>query len=558
MQILPLTFIILVNIFIPYYLNAQGITASAKSLNFGVVYENKKDSLPLVLYNNSFHDISITGVSTIKIYGDEVFSVKDSVFTITAGDNLATTIYCNIVQNVYNNSEIIFHSSNGFGDIRVDVRAQGRYSNSYYNITENVSEQALKDSLKKICSRGQISLGYDVARDSMYMVLDNERVNGQGAPVNQLHCVYTWETCSGYTDRQSLQNNFSINCEHSWPQSHFGSGADLNFMKSDMHHLFPCRDFANSIRNNHPFGIVTNPTNILQGGSLYGGGIFEPRDFHKGRVSRVLFYFVVRYDNYDNFMDQMEPVLRMWDKNFIVDNIEKKRNEDIFRMQKNRNPFVDYPSFIDRITSISQYSIKNNKQSVWFNDTLINYGQIPAYTDIIYNYVIVNTGDTAIKLTDFSLSNPQILSFAYGNNDTIIEAGEALETGIKINLTNPNPINEYFSFCTDVNSFNHNCIPVIANNYLAISTNSVVIENYKIYPNPVKDFLYIQSTDKQDMSDIMIIIKNINGKEVYKAQQSLKSDIIKINLCNFPRGTYLVDLTNNNKKLILSQKIIKY
>ena len=44
-----------------------------------------------------------------------------------------------------------------------------------------------------------------------------------------------------------------MNTEHTWPQSKGATGA----AKSDLHHLFPTDSKANSIRGNHPFGIVT-------------------------------------------------------------------------------------------------------------------------------------------------------------------------------------------------------------------------------------------------------------------------------------------------------------
>jgi hypothetical protein len=37
---------------------------------------------------------------------------------------------------------------------------------------------------------------------------------------------------------------------------------------------------------------------------------------------------------------------------FLPDAAEQVRNEDIFSLQNNRNPFIDYPQFAKRITSL--------------------------------------------------------------------------------------------------------------------------------------------------------------------------------------------------------------
>ncbi len=554
-MIKKLLFPLIIILSLSYISKSQGLNTSLKVLNFGTVYETETDSINITIYNIHTNDITVNNISTFNIYGNKPFYIKDNNFTINAGDSLITTIYFKPIHNIFHNSEIIFHVNEGLGDLKIDLQAQGCYTKEYYNITQNVSEQALKDSLKKICSRGQISLGYDAARDSLYMIIDNEKINGQGALQNQLHCVYTNYDCVGYINRIEVQNNCAFNCEHTWPQSHFGSGS-VEPMKSDMHHLFPCYGSANSTRNNHPFGIVDNPTSVLDGGSKYGNGIFEPRDFHKGRASRIMFYFVARYENYDSFMDQMETTLRLWDKNFIVDSIEIRRNEDIFRMQKNRNPFVDYPQFIDRISLLSHYSYKTKTQSICFNDSLINYGYIPENTDIIYNYIIVNNGDTAVKLSNFNLSNPQILSFVYGNNDTLIEAGDALEVGIKINIANHNLINECMTFNTDINNLYINNIPITANNSSSVNTYNN-LKNFVLYPNPTENYIYIESKDIYNMSEITFKLNNINGQNINIKHTNISINRVKIDLVNLSTGIYYLNLYSKNGDKLYSTAIIK-
>jgi hypothetical protein len=68
---------------------------------------------------------------------------------------------------------------------------QGKYSIAYYDSSDNLSEEALKNALHDITGNGYDSLGYNIARDSMFMVIDNQKVNGQGAAQNTVECIYT-------------------------------------------------------------------------------------------------------------------------------------------------------------------------------------------------------------------------------------------------------------------------------------------------------------------------------------------------------------------------------
>jgi endonuclease I len=46
----------------------------------------------------------------------------------------------------------------------------------------------------------------------------------------------------------------------------------------------------------------------------------------------------------------MEAVLRKWHKSDPVDNLEITRNDVIYtEFQHNRNPFIDYPEWVDQI-----------------------------------------------------------------------------------------------------------------------------------------------------------------------------------------------------------------
>ncbi len=205
----------------------------------------------------------------------------------------------------------------------------------YYPGTDGLSNKALKDRLYQLI-KDHNSLGYDKARVKMFSEIDN--FDGW------VECVYT-----GFKLQTSgVPDSNIMNTEHTWPQS---MGADSEPARSDLFHLFPTKSDANSRRGSYPFGTVVNIT-WSEGGSKLGTNskgqtVFEPRDVHKGNVARAMFYFSVRY-KLPIDTDQ-ENELRKWHIQDPVDQNEIDRCNKINVYQNNRNPFVDWPEFVERI-----------------------------------------------------------------------------------------------------------------------------------------------------------------------------------------------------------------
>ena len=160
--------------------------------------------------------------------------------------------------------------------------------------------QPLRDWLKTNYYDGQHNtLGYSTARMYMYNYIDNKN--------NTITCVY-----SGYQKSWSYGGTGThpapINCEHSIPQSFFGSSDP---MVSDIHHLFPTYGNWNSTRSNYPFADIpdntttkwmrdslsqtTIPGSNIDEYSEYASLQFEPREDHKGNLARAIFYFYTVY-----------------------------------------------------------------------------------------------------------------------------------------------------------------------------------------------------------------------------------------------------------------------
>jgi deoxyribonuclease I len=143
-----------------------------------------------------------------------------------------------------------------------------------------------------------------------------------------------------------------MNTEHTWPQSRFSRKHSKDLQKGDLHILYPVLSGVNSVRSNLPFGeisaVTQNPCKLARRGHTGRGVVaFEPAQEHKGNVARAIFYFSVRYEL--SIDEDEEEYLRKWAHEDPVDHEERLRNENIFQIQGNRNPFIDHPQLTNYI-----------------------------------------------------------------------------------------------------------------------------------------------------------------------------------------------------------------
>jgi len=196
------------------------------------------------------------------------------------------------------------------------------------------------------------ALGYGPARKYLYGQLHVES-DSRGTFLKEVYCNRE-ERIS--TRNIAAPNASKINCEHTWPQSKFNKAFNIELQKSDLHHLFPTDTAANSTRGNYDFAEVVTNLNLKNceasksGASVTSGGstYFEPPNEHKGNVARALFYFSVRYRISMNVKQQM--FLKKWNDQDPVDDAEISRNNQIEKLQGNRNPFIDYPNLAQDIS----------------------------------------------------------------------------------------------------------------------------------------------------------------------------------------------------------------
>ncbi len=210
----------------------------------------------------------------------------------------------------------------------------------------------------------QETYSYAKARRLMYGDIDLN-------DANELKTIYTQYTIKINTYGNLIDQAYDqgVNCEHVYPQS---KGARELPMKSDMHHLFPCKENVNATRRNFRFteiddektkqwfsqSTISNsiPQRNIEDYSESAPYKFEPRESVKGDIARAVMYFYTIYKGIadEAFFKKMEKDLIQWHKKDPVSQEELDRNNAIKYYQGNDNPFVLDETLPERIWGVKK------------------------------------------------------------------------------------------------------------------------------------------------------------------------------------------------------------
>ena len=172
--------------------------------------------------------------------------------------------------------------------------------------------------------------------------------------------TFVSDQCGNYNGEGDCYNR-----EHSFPKSWFNDGPPMD---TDLHHVYPTDAWVNQQRGNLPYGEVGSADWTSQNGtsvgdntfSGYTGTVCEPIDAFKGDLARTYFYMMTRYlPNISGWSSPMlqgndlsswaENMLLEWHLNDPVSTKEIERNNAVFTIQNNRNPFIDQPNWVINI-----------------------------------------------------------------------------------------------------------------------------------------------------------------------------------------------------------------
>lgn len=252
-----------------------------------------------------------------------------------------------------------------------------------------------------------------------------------------------------------------MNIEHSFAKSWWG-GTETQAYK-DLHHLNPSDATANQRKSAFVMSVidstVTYANGVIKVGktkqkSGYLLSAWEPADEYKGDFARVYMYMVTAYEDYaplwtadsENQLDNNTyPVfekwaidlLLQWSRQDPVSSKEINRNNVIYGIQGNRNPYIDFPLMAEYVwgNRISIPFTENGTVSFPYLNYPDNNDSIT--TPVVYvqrptKFTVPIKANNLTGALSFSLSGTNISNFSLSRSS--ISKTEA-EAGTELTIT---------------------------------------------------------------------------------------------------------------------------
>jgi len=334
------------------------------------------------------------------------------------------------------------------------AQAYAQEPDGYYDYARGLSGEQLKTSLHNIISGHTVRTYTNLWTDFQTTdKKDNGKVWDMYSDVPGGIPAYEWtfvsDQCGNYSGEGSCYNR-----EHSFPQSWFNESSP---MVTDLFHIYPTDGYVNGKRSNYPFGEVDNPSWTSTNGSKLGANstegysaiVFEPIDEYKGDFARSYFYMATRYEDiihswnsvildgssYLVYTQWHLNLLTRWHNEDPVSQKEIDRNNAVYAIQHNRNPFIDHPEYVASVWNTAleiENDILSQKISIYPNPAKkwiqLNGVKSNDYKLLIYNYLgqieyeenldiassqnlyvgFLKPGIYILQLTDHNLKNQKI------------------------------------------------------------------------------------------------------------------------------------------------------
>lgn len=205
--------------------------------------------------------------------------------------------------------------------------------NYYEKLGLSANKETNKQNLKNIISDYKV-LSYGSRHNYLY------KADADLIEPNNVVLIYTGEKrfWKEYVSGSNSHSPQTFNTEHIYPRSKLiskNSGTDL-------HHLRACDTKINSNRGNFSFIEGNGKNKLIDGNKWY------PGDEWKGDVARMIFYLNLVHGETFEKVGSLDLFLK-WNIEDPVSDFEIQRNNEIYKAQKNRNPFIDNPYLITLI-----------------------------------------------------------------------------------------------------------------------------------------------------------------------------------------------------------------
>ena len=381
---------------------------------------------------------------------------------------LIFVLACTVFVPMYaNNNANVAHA------VTVQTRDEwvNTYTGSYYdNLNTNKTGSSFYDDLASLITHTK-NPSYDDLKD-IFKTTDADP-NKSGNVI----WFYTGDSIP-YTGAMD-SGNYRTNREHVWPKMGGDAFPEKSQAGSDAHHLRPLNTQLNNTRSNYHFGEVTQSSGsrVYQDGVMknYGtddpdtwcylsGGYFYPAKGYRGATARILFYVQTRWGKTSSLsftlgkgstkvMSNVD-ILMKWHLQEPPTDEEIRRNEAVYKIQGNRNPFIDHPEYAEMIYCYDGQSYNNKLKEVvaTYGGYLDNSNPNPTPTltglTLNPNTVALTVGETSAKITvtaspagasnvvSWTTSNSSVATV--NNNNQIVAAGVGNATITATSMVNNN------------------------------------------------------------------------------------------------------------------------
>ena len=236
--------------------------------------------------------------------------------------------------------------------------ASAQIPQGYYSSLKGKKGAELKTAVYNIIKNGQMLKYGSGNGSSWYGFYETDNDNG-----------YVIDRYSNERYKYGKQGEAvgGMNIEHSFPQSWWGK-TNIN-IRRDLFNILPSDSKANNAKQNYGMGVVTNATYengcIKVGMGSEGFRVWQPSKEWEGDFSRSMMYIVTAYQNltwqsdeafhtieqntYPTLKKWAQTLYMKWAKEDPVNELEVKRNNAVYKLQGNRNPFIDFPNLMEYI-----------------------------------------------------------------------------------------------------------------------------------------------------------------------------------------------------------------
>jgi M6 family metalloprotease-like protein len=378
--------------------------------------------------------------TAIRLYGGNTMTIASATKTIEKieltfgsgdGSNEITTNVATYADGTWTGSasSVTFTIGGTSGHRRikaVKVTYEGALDPAiaYYEKADGKQGAALKTAM---C--GIIYNRTEIDYDNLWTAYQTTDVRSDGKIWDMYSNVTSYDPVNDSHANSAEGSGF--NREHSFPKSWFGG--EIMPMFSDLHHLYPVDGNINTRRSNNPYGenngeLYTSANGFSKLGACtfpgYTGKVFEPADEYKGDFARTYFYMVTCYEEklpdwftnysttevtavldgstYPGLSEWQLKMLMKWAKNDPVSEKETNRNNAVYSIQKNRNPFIDYPGLEEYVwgsMTTTAFSYDSYVQPVYKQDVAMSFSTAEATATLYETFTEPTLTTTPADLT---------------------------------------------------------------------------------------------------------------------------------------------------------------